>query len=142
MQQPLRFEEMDLGGPPTPGWYAGTITTACWRTSSRGHRMVYIVVTLDGVRSPYDHISDYFVLEGVTPRGIACSRRRLVSLFHASGLHPCAGEEIQPDVMEGHQIEVKLAHELWQGKVRLQVTGYRPPQLPDADHLAGAASRP
>jgi hypothetical protein len=87
--------------------------------------MVYVVVTLDSVAAPYDHISDYFVLEGVTPRGIACSRRRLVSVFHAVGLQPRAGEEIQPGVLEGLSVEIKLAHELWKGKVRLQVTGYR-----------------
>jgi hypothetical protein len=125
MQQPLRFEETDVGEPPTPGWYAGTITTACWRSSSRNNRMVYLVVTLDSVGAPFDHISDYFVLEGVTPRGVACSRRRLVSVFHAGGLIPRAGEEIQPGVLEGLSVEIKLAHELWKGKIRLQVTGYR-----------------
>ena len=140
--QPLHFEETDLGGPPAPGWYAGIIATACWRTSSRGHRMVYVVITLESVGSPYRRISDYFVLEGVTPRGIACSRRRLVSLFHASGSPPRAGEEIQPGVMEGGRIEVKLAHELWQGKVRLQITGYRSsePEEPAGD--ADTAPRP
>lgn len=126
MQQPLCFEEKDVGGPPAPGWYAGTITTACWRSSSRNNRMVYLVVTLDSVGAPYDHISDYFVLEGVTPRGIACSRRRLVAVFHAGGLHPRAGEEIEPGVLDGIQVEIKLTHELWKGKVRLQITGYRP----------------
>jgi hypothetical protein len=125
MQQPLRFEETEVGGPPAPGWYSGTITTACWRSSSRNNRMVYLVVALDSVGAPYENISDYFVLDGVTPRGIACSRRRLVSVFHASGLRPRVGEEIQPGVLEGHRIEVKLAHEPWKGKIRLQITGYR-----------------
>lgn len=127
MQQPLRFEEPEVGGPPAPGWYAGAITTACWRSSSRSNRMIYLVVTLDSVAAPYDHIADYFVLEGVTPRGIACSRRRLVSVFNAGGLQPRAGEEIQPGVLEGLSVEIKLAHELWKGKTRLQVTGYRAP---------------
>lgn len=126
MQQPLCFEEPDLGGPPAPGWYAGTITTACWRSSSRSNRMVYLVVTLDDVAAPFNHISDYFVLEGVTPRGIACSRRRLVSVFQAGGLTPRAGEEIEPGVLEGATVEIKLAHEQWKGKIRLQITGYRP----------------
>lgn len=127
MQQPLRFDEADLGGPPPPDWYAGTITTACWRSSARNNRMVYLVVTLDSVPAPYDHISDYFVLEGVTPRGIACSRRRLVSVFHAGRLQPRVGEAIQPEVLEGLSVEIKLAHELWKGQIRLQVTGYRTP---------------
>lgn len=126
MQQPLRFLETDVGGPPPPGWYAGTIAAACWRSSSRNNRMVYLVVALDGVGSPYDRISDYFVLEGVTPRGIACSRRRLVSVFRAGGLIPRAGEEIRPGCLESLRIEVKLAHELWKGKVRLEITEYRP----------------
>ena len=125
--QPLRFDETDVGGPPPPGWYAGTITTACWRSSSRSNRMVYVVVTLDDVTAPFIHISDYFVLEGVTQRGIACSRRRLVAVFHAGGLLPRAGEEIQPGVLEGLSVEIKLAHDLWRGKIRLQVTGYRSP---------------
>lgn len=126
MQQPLHFNEADMGGPPPPGWYAGTVTTACWRSSSHNNRMVYLVVALDGIGSPYDRLSDYFVLEGVTPRGIACSRRRLVTVFRAGGLSPRAGEEIRPSCLEGLRIEVKLAHELWKGKVRLQITGYRP----------------
>jgi len=140
MQQPLRFLETDVGGPPPPGWYAGTITTACWRESSRNNRMVYLVVTLDSVGSPYDHLSDYFVLEGVTPRGIDCSRRRLVTVFRAGGLVPRAGEEIRPGVLEGLTIEVKLAHELWKGQVRLQITGYRPvaARSGPADDDAGA----
>jgi hypothetical protein len=126
MQQPLCFEDTDVGGPPAPGWYASTITTACWRRSVHGNRMVYLVVALDGVGSPYDRIADYFVLEGVTPRGVACSRRRLVTAFRAGGLAPRAGDEIQPEVLEGLTIEVRLAHESWKGKVRLQITGYRP----------------
>jgi hypothetical protein len=88
--------------------------------------MVYLVVALDGVGSPYDRVSDYFVLEGVTPRGIACSRRRLVTLFRAAGLAPQAGDEIRPALLEGLEIEVKLAHEIWKGEIRLRITGYRP----------------
>lgn len=125
MQQPLRFEETDVGGPPAPGWYAGSITSACWRKSSVNNRMVYLVVGLDGVGPPHDRISDYFVLEGVTPRGIACSRRRLVELFRACGLSPSAGDEIRPGDLLNHRIEVKIVHEVWKGSTRLQVVAYR-----------------
>lgn len=125
--EPLRFLDTDVGGPPPPGWYGGTIATACWRESARNNRMVYLVVALDDVGPPYDRISDYFVLEGsVSPRGIACSRRRLVTVFRAGGLFPRAAEVIRPSCLEGLRIEVKLAHELYNGKVRLQITDYRP----------------
>lgn len=141
----LRFLEMDVNDRPPPGWHAGTVATACWRESSHNNRMVYMVVVLDGVGSPYDRISDYFVLEGVTARGIACSRRRLVTVFRAGGLLPGAGDEIRPGVLEGLKIEVKLAHELWKGKTRIQITGYRPPQVlsgPDGDEAGEDAVSP
>ena len=142
MQQPLCFLDTDVGGPPTPGWYAGTIATAEWRESSRHNRMVYLVIALEGVRSPFDRISDYFVLEGVTTRGIAWSRRRLVAVFRAGSLVPRAGDEIRPGALEGLQIEAKLAHELWNGKVRLQITGYRAPRPDDASSDPCAESQP
>lgn len=125
MQQPLCFLDTDVGGPPTPGWYAGSIATARWRQSSRGNRMVCVIVVVDGLGTPYSRLSDYFVLEGVTPRGIACSRRRLVEAFRAAGLHPCAGDEIRPEELEGLPVGVRLALEEWKGKLRLQITGYR-----------------
>lgn len=123
--QPLHFSETDVNDRPRPGWYSATVATACWRQSSKNHRMVYVLVVVDAIAAPNDRISDYFVLEGVTPRGIACSRHRLVKLFRAGGLVPEAGEEIRPERLEGLKVEVDLAHELWNGKFRLQIRGYR-----------------
>lgn len=128
--QPLHFSEKDVSERPHPGWYAATIATACWRESSKKHRMVYVLVVLEGVASPYDRISDYFVLEGVTPQGIACSRRRLVTLFRAGGLPPQPGDEIQPSLLEGLKLEAYVALESWNGKSRLQIKQYRPALTP------------
>jgi hypothetical protein len=124
--QPLRFSEIDVDDRPRPGWYRATVATACWRQSAKNHRMVYVLLVVDAVAAPYDRISDYFVLEGVTPRGIACSRHRLVALFRAGGLLPEAGEEIRPERLEGLKVEIDLVHEVWNGKLRLQIRGYRP----------------
>lgn len=124
--EPLRFLETDVNDRPPPGWYPGTIATACWRKSSVNNHMVYLVVALDSVGAPHDRISDYFVLEGVTPRGIACSRRRLVELFRACGLSPSAGDEIRPGDLLNRRIEVKIVHEIWKGSTRLQIVAYRP----------------
>jgi hypothetical protein len=126
--EPLRFLDTDVGGPPAPGWHTGFVTTACWRRSSRNNRMLYVVLNLDGVSAPYGCVSDYFVLEGATPRGIACSRRRLVELFRACGLSPQAGDEIRPADLLNSRIEVKIVHELWNGRTRLQVVAYRSPK--------------
>jgi hypothetical protein len=88
--------------------------------------MVYLVLALDGLSAPFGQVSDYFVLEGATPRGIACSRRRLVELFHACGLSPRAGDEIRPGDLLKLKVEVKIAHEVWKGSTRMQVVAYRP----------------
>lgn len=124
--EPLRFLVTDVGGPPAPGWYVGTVMTADWRRSAHENRMVHVVLALEGVQSPYNRVADYFVLEGATPRGIAYSRKRLVALFHASGLAPQPGDEIQPGALAGVSVEVKVVHELWKNAVRLQIVGYRP----------------
>jgi len=124
--EPLRFLDTDVGGPPAPGWYPGVVTTACWRQSSRNNRMVYVALVFEGVSAPFDRLVDYFVLEGATPRGIDCGRRRLVELFRACGLAPRAGDEIRPGDLLKLKVEVKIAHEVWKGNTRLQAVAYRP----------------
>lgn len=124
----LRFLEADISERPAPGWYGATIDAASWRRSQRNNRMVHVSLVLDEVSPPFDRVSDYFVLEGATARGIAYSRRRLVELFRACGLSPQAGEEIRPGDLVDAEVAVQIAHEVWQGKTRLRVVGYQPPQ--------------
>lgn len=123
--EPLRFLDTDVATLPAPGWYGATIETACWRQSQQNNRMVYVSLVLEELSPPFDRVADYFVLEGVTPRGIGCSRRRLVELFRACGLAPRAGEEIHPGDLIGSEVAVQVAHEVWKGRTRLQVVGYR-----------------
>lgn len=137
--QPLHFLPADLPDRPLPGWYTATIATASWRRSSKNNRMVYVVANLDDVAPPYDRIGDYFVLEGVTPRGIACSRRRLVELFRAVELLPKPGDEIRPELLQGRRLEVRLVHETWNGKTRLQIQAYR--SLPAATSVPATGCR-
>jgi hypothetical protein len=143
--EPLRFQDTDIGGPPAPGWYAGTVMIAGWRQSAHDNRMVHVVLSLEGVLPPFERIADYFVLEGATPRGRAYSRKRLVALFHAGGLWPQPGDEIRPEALAGLSIEVKVVHELWKNTPRLQIVGYRPRQaqnqlLGEGDGDAGSSA--
>jgi hypothetical protein len=124
--EPLRFLETDISTLPAPGWYGAAVETACWRQSQQKNRMVYVSLVLEELSPPFARVADYFVLEGVTPRGIGCSRRRLVELFRACGLTPRAGEEIHPGELVGCELIVDVAHEVWQGRTRLRVIGYRP----------------
>lgn len=124
----LRFLATDIGGPPAPGWYASTVTTAGWRQSAHDNRMVHVVLALEGVLPPFERVADYFVLEGAAPRGRAYSRKRLVALFHAGGLWPQPGDEIRPEALVCLTIEVKVVHELWKNTLRLRIVGYRPRQ--------------
>lgn len=123
--EPLRFLDTDVTTLPAPGWYGATIETACWRQSQQNNRMVYVSLVLEELSPPFDRVADYFVLEGVTPRGIGCSRRRLVELFRACGLAPRAGEEIRPGDLVGCEVIIEVTHEVWNGRTRLRVVGYR-----------------
>ena len=123
---PLHFLPADVQDRPSPGWYTATIATASWRRSSRGNRMVYLVHALEGVSPPFDRICDCFVLEGVSQRGLTYARKRLVEVYRACELSPQAGEAIHPEDLRSHRIEVEVVHERWNGRTRLQVTGYRP----------------
>ena len=107
------FERGDFDDAlPAPGFYPSTIRTARYRLSRGGHRMLLVVHALDGVVPPNDQIADYFTLEGVSARGLATARRRLLRLYQACGLSPVPSESIEPA-------------DLYNGERRLKVVGYR-----------------
>lgn len=125
--QATQFLDSDLDEEvPSPGTYASTITTARLRTSQSGNAMVQVVHALEGVRPGFDRVSEYFVLEGASARGLALSRRRLVELYRACGLAPRPGEEIAPVALQGARLRVKVEHEEWRGELQLRVVAHLP----------------
>jgi hypothetical protein len=121
-----RFEVSDVTDElPAPGSYQSTITSARFAHSQSGNRMVLVVHTLEGVAPGRDRIAEYFVLEGVSPRGLAMARRRLVGLYRAAGFDPREGDAIAPNVLVGAQLEVQVDHEAWQGQMRLRIISHR-----------------
>lgn len=133
---PARFDPSDLGdAPPAPGVYSGTVVSARLCRSARGHRMVAVTMSLDGVASGRDRVSDYFVLEGATARGRAVARWRLVALYRACGRPPRDGDEIRPDVLIGARLGVTLEHEQRAGRTWARVAVYQAPTAaaPDDD---------
>ena len=122
-----QFLDADLSEEvPTPGLYVSTITTARLRSSQSGNAMVHVVHAIEGVLPAYDRVSEYFVLEGASARGLALSRRRLVELFRACGKAPAAGEEITPSALLGARLRVKVEHEQWRDEVQLRVVAHLP----------------
>lgn len=122
-----QFLESDLCEEvPAPGLYASTIATARLRASRSGNAMVQVVHALEGVAPAHERVSEYFVLEGASPRGLALSRRRLVELFRACGRAPAVGEEIAPAVLQGGRLRVKVEHEQWRGELQLRVVAHLP----------------
>jgi hypothetical protein len=128
-----QFLDSDLSDEfPAPGIYPGTVTTARLRSSQNGNAMVHVVHALEGLPAAYDRVSEYFVLEGASARGLALSRRRLVELFRACGLTPRTGEDIDPGPLVGAHLRVKVDREEWRGELRLRVVGHLPltPEAP------------
>ena len=110
---------------PPPGLYSSTITNARYRSSRCGNRMLVVVHALHGVGPPNEHVADYFTLEGVSPRGLATARRRLLRLYRACGIEVAPGHQIDPADLFDAQVEIALDHESYDGELRLKVVGYR-----------------
>lgn len=130
----LRFEAADLGqGLPEPGYYRGRVTSARYRESGGGKPMIQVVYALQEVLGPA-RIAEYFVLEGVSPRGLTRARQQLVELFRACGQEPQPGEEARLDNLVGAELELRLEHDQYRGQLRLRVAAHRAagPQLVDS----------
>jgi hypothetical protein len=123
------FQETDFSDPlPPEGYYKGVIDRARFRTSERGNMTLQVIYELSNAQAGYDTVADYFVLAGSSLRGLAVSRRRLLELYRACGLHPKNGDAIRPADLEGSHLEIRIGHEVYEGAPRLRVLGYR--QLP------------
>ena len=120
---------------PDPGYYAAGITSARFRRSAKGNRMLQVVYALEGVASAHQPVSDYFVLEGehVSPTGISLARRRLLQLYHACRIYPQEGDEITPGDLLNARLQVRVEHEQWEGRPTLRVVAYRPLHLFDLE---------
>lgn len=121
-----RFDTADVANdPPAAGLYPATITSARWRNSAAGHRMLQIVYALGDVTPAYGCVAEYFVLEGASARGAATARRRLVEVYRACGMEPQPGESVVPSHLLGATLLVKIEHDEWNGRPRLRVAGHR-----------------
>ena len=120
---------------PDPGYYAGSITSARFRRSAKGNRMLQVVYALQGVASAHQPVSDYFVLQGeqVSPVGISRARRRLLELYHACRIYPQEGDEITPATLLNARLQLRVEHEQWEGRPTLRVVAYRPLYLFDSE---------
>lgn len=111
---------------PPAGFYSCSIEAADVLDSQSGHEMLRVVFALEGVDLAHDRVWEYFVLQGVSPRGLAVARRRLVQLYHACGLRPADGDLIRPSDLHDARLEVKIEHTSYDGEARMRVAGYRP----------------
>ncbi len=126
MTETLRFEPDDFAADlPSPGFYRAGVETARYSRSSQGNDMIRVAYVLEGLTRGQERVTEYFVIMGGSPRGCAVARRRLLQLFRACGLEPSPGAEVSPADLFGHRLEVRVAHDEWDGQPRLRVTGYR-----------------
>jgi hypothetical protein len=119
-------DELDVrNGIPAPGYYRSRISTARFRHSAAGNRMVQVVYALGDVAAGHDRVAEYFVLDAPSPRGRIMARMRLVDLYRACGLCPQKGDAIDPADLVDAELEVKLEHDHWDGQTRLRVVAHR-----------------
>lgn len=118
---------------PDPGYYPCIIHTARFCTSTNGNSMLQVAFCLHTVASIHRIVLDHFVFDGprVSPAGILRSRFRLLELYHACGLQPMDEDQIIPEQLLDAQLQVRVEHEVWQGRTVLRVTDYLP--LSDAE---------
>ncbi|MBI4700091.1 MAG: hypothetical protein HY744_02815 [Deltaproteobacteria bacterium] len=123
------FQSTDLYGElPAPGYYPGTISSARWRNSESGHRMLQLLYAMRTVTPAYGCVAEYFVLEAATERGAAMARRRLAEVYRACGLDPQPGDSISPTQLVGSRLLLRLEHDEYRGQPRLRVVGHRRPE--------------
>ncbi len=122
----IRFGIAELDDKlPSEGYHEAVVSSARMRMSQNRNPMLQVVYDLPQASPGCDSVPEYFVLAGSTPRACAISRRRLFALYHACGFHPVDGEVLQPSDLVGSQLEIRLAHETYDGTLRLRVLGYR-----------------
>jgi len=126
VKETICFDPADFADElPQPGYWPATIDVASYGRSARGNEMLRVRYVLEGVPRGRDRVTEYFVLQGGSPRGCAVARRRLLQLFWACGLEPRPGDEISPAELYGQRLDLRVGHEDWEGQTRLRVTGYR-----------------
>lgn len=109
---------------PSPGVYRSRISTARFRKSASGNRMLQVVYALEDIAAGHDRVAEYFVLEGESRYAIALAKRSLVDLYRACGFEPKAGDEIAPADLFGVALEVSVDHDEWNGRPRLRIVGH------------------
>jgi hypothetical protein len=127
----LFFVSDDLDEELLPaGFYPSSIAQSRLRRSASGNRMIHVVHALEGVAPRHARLADYFVLDGASDYVLALTRRRLVQLYRAAGLSPRTGAPIDPTVLLGSRVDVRVEHDLWRGQPRLRVVEYRLRSMP------------
>ena len=128
------FEYHELSDEmPAPGYYDATISSARFRRSANGNRMLQVIHDLERVPRVYQRLADYFVLEGASPRGILMAKRRLVQMYRACGFDPKDGDEISPNNLMDARLQVRVEHDEWDNQPRLRIVGYRPSEPTPSD---------
>ena len=125
MASVMRFCATDFDVMPPPGTYSCTVRSARLCRSTKGNRMLRVALSIDEYADRSSPVYDYFVLEGISDKGIHLARRRIVQLYQACGLQPKDGDVMRPsDLINAHLI-VKLEPCHDEPYVKLRVVSYR-----------------
>jgi hypothetical protein len=122
----VRFDDSDIDALiPEEGDYRAYVHSVRQRTSERGNSTIQVVYEVLDVDPAWDRVSEYFVIAGPNRRALAISLRRLHSLCRACGLDPGKGDEVNLAHLVGIEIEIRVGHEIYDGRKRLRVLAHR-----------------
>lgn len=123
----IHFQSNDfIEALPEEGYHTCTIHSARPRTSQRGNGTIQLVYALDDVDPSCDRVSEYVVVGGASAQALRIARRRLLSLCRACGLDLREGDELNLSDLVGHELQIRIGHDTYEGKPRVRVLGYRP----------------
>lgn len=122
----IRFETRDFVDQlPEEGFHPAVVFAVRCRVSENDNPLVQVTYQLLDAPPDRDRLVDHFIITGANARAVSVGRRRLITLCRACGVEPQEGEDLSLQALVGAELEIRIAHDTYQGTPRARVRAYR-----------------